>query len=223
MSFLIKRNLFKHLTSCCLQLIKQLNYKPIETTNKIVIGSRLTQVLENNRQKFILNKQIKSRTRPAIAANSRLLISASIKSKNHYAGQVYSNFSDQHNLVSNNWHNRISNGKYFTIIPNGAHPSLLKQGDVQFSDLKLNDDLIKSLEVNFNIKKPTDIQCLAIDEFKKRQCHLIINAETGGGKTLGKYIELLKFCFLSPCYCLLSSKIIFSNRACFFIMIWEDF
>jgi len=137
---------------------KQLNFKPIETENKIQIGSRLSQVLEKHRQTSILNEAIKSRPNKT---NSRLLISASLKSKNHYAGQTYSNFSDQHNLVSNNWHNRISNGKHFTIIPNGA------------------------LNSNFKIKKPTNIQCLAIDEFKKRQSHLIINAETGGGKTLG--------------------------------------
>jgi len=47
------------------------------------------------------------------------------------------------------------------------------------------NELIQSLNSNFKIKKPTNIQCLAIDEFKKRQSHLIINAETGGGKTLG--------------------------------------
>jgi hypothetical protein len=183
MNFLYKRvNLFRHLTSFCLNSTKQLNFKPIETENKIQIGSRLSQVLEKHRQTSILNEAIKSRPNKT---NSRLLISASLKSKNHYAGQTYSNFSDQHNLVSNNWHNRISNGKHFTIIPNGAHPSLISKSHMEFSDLNLCDELIQSLNSNFKIKKPTNIQCLAIDEFKKRQSHLIINAETGGGKTLG--------------------------------------
>ena len=185
-----KRNLFKNLTSIYLNSNKNLNFKPIETENKINIGSRLTQVIEKHRQKSILHEAVKSRLRPD-TSRGRLLISASIQSKNHYSGQVYSNFSDQHNLVSNNWDNRVSNGKYFTIISSGAHPSLASKSHAEFSDLNLNETLIESLSANLSIKKPTNIQCLAIDEFKKRQSHLIINAETGGGKTLGKYFLLL--------------------------------
>ena len=36
--------------------VKFLNYKPIETDNKIVNGHKLTQVIEKNRQKLVISK-----------------------------------------------------------------------------------------------------------------------------------------------------------------------
>ena len=47
---------------------------------------------------------------------------------------------------------------------------------------------LKSLKINYQILRgelSVEERQIAIDEFKKRQSHLIINAETGGGKTLG--------------------------------------
>ena len=169
--------------------IQHLNYKPIETDNKIQIGHKLTQVIEKNRHKSILNFSKKAQFKPDPIVN-RLLITCSTKSKNHYAGQLYNNFSDHHNLASASWHNRISSGKYFTINPNGAHPSLLSSKKNDLLEFNLNESLIKQLETNLNITKPCNIQCSTLNEFKNRQSHLLINAETGGGKTLGKLKQI---------------------------------
>jgi ATP-dependent RNA helicase DDX28 len=178
------------------QSVKFLNYRPIETDNKIVNGHKLTQVIEKNRQKSLHNEFEKYKFKPT-NTQSRLLISCSTIGKNHYAGQNYKNYTDQHCLASSNWSNRISNGKYFTLNPNGTHPSLTlnKQNDyIDFKDLNLNEAIINSLKSNFDIKKPTNIQCLTLNEFKKRQSHLLINAETGGGKTLAYLLPIIETC-----------------------------
>lgn len=191
----LKANFLKF-NPICFQSVKFLNYKPIETDNKIVNGHKLTQVIEKNRQKSLHNEFEKYKFKPT-NTSSRLLIACSTIGKNHYAGQIYKNYTDQHCLASSNWSNRISNGKYFTLNPYGTHPSLTlnKQNDyIDFKDLNLNEVIINSLKSNLDIKKPTNIQCLTLNEFKKRQSHLLINAETGGGKTLAYLLPIIETC-----------------------------
>ena len=53
----LKANFLKF-NPICFQSVKFLNYKPIETDNKIVNGHKLTQVIEKNRQKTFNKKNI---------------------------------------------------------------------------------------------------------------------------------------------------------------------
>lgn len=136
-----------------------LNYKPIETSNKITLGHKMTQVIEKKREKYLLKKSTEQKysvnnTRP----NRKLLIAAFRPELNHYTDQAYRDFSDR-NLASYGWKGRQSGGQYFTINSIGTHPSLIDPNRfrteddqiIDFSSLNLNECLVSKLKSAFGI------------------------------------------------------------------------
>lgn len=139
--------------------VRSLNYIPIESSNKIQVGHRMTQVIDKKRQKAIFNELNRKQNIDRRKTGKHLLISSSSPSFNHFDGQLYKNFSST-NLASVSWKSRSSQGKFFTINANGAHPAVLK--DIHdFEGLNLNPSLIELLKKNLDIDK----YCLKIDSF----------------------------------------------------------
>lgn len=102
---------------------KIIAFKPIQTANKIVVGTKMSELIEKSREKFLVKQlQLKdTKSKP-------LLISCPNPEFNHYLNQKYANF-DHKMLYSAGWTKRRSNGKYFTVNP------VAKK-----SEMRLNDD-----------------------------------------------------------------------------------
>jgi len=136
----------------------------------------------------------------AARSNSKLLISCSNPAFNHYTGQAYKNFSER-NFASFGWQNRQSAGQQFTINVLESHSSLVSNSKFQvdsdetidFSAVNINKTLIELLRLNFDIKTPTIIQYLSINETLLRRKHNVILGETGGGKTLCYALPIIEF------------------------------
>jgi hypothetical protein len=182
---------------------RRLNYTPIETDHKIEIGHKMTQVIEKHRLKHLIKQSTSEEYAQRFRTNKRLLIACSTPQFNHYAGQHYKNFSPQQHLASYGWRNRGSAGKYFTVNPINAHPSLIdptrhrnEQDEcIDFSDLHtLNPILAELLKLNMKISRPTYIQYLSIGAILQRRSHNLLVAETGGGKTLAYLLPMLEVC-----------------------------
>ena len=175
---------------------RNLNYTPISTEKKIQIGHKMTQVIDKNRQASLI-KQIEKQKYLPRRSSQHLLLSSCSASFNHYQGQVYRNFTDK-NLASVSWQSRNSCGKFFTINPSGAHPSLLNEKQYPdkptFLNFNLNRQLVDSLNENFNIQTPTQIQYKALNEILERNSHLLVVAETGGGKTFTYLLPMVETC-----------------------------
>ena len=174
-------------------IYRNLKYTPIETPNKITVGSKMMQVIEKKQQKYELDK-IKNRNYEP-KSTSKLLIACSNKQFNHYTGQAYKNFSER-NLASFGWRNRASRDQYFTINSLGSNSSLNILNPIidKMNDLKINPILKDLLKKNFNISFLTNIQFLSINEILNREDHLSMLAETGGGKTLAYAIPTIEMC-----------------------------
>lgn len=175
----------------CLQLVRGLKYEPIQTTNKITVGHKMTQVIEKHRQTYLKNKIENEKYGMNKLTNRRLLIACSNPQFNYYTGQAYKKFTER-NMASYGWRNRRSAGQYFTINSITSHPSLIdvnklrndRDEMIELKDLNLNQTLINLVSKNLGIQQPTLIQYLSINEILKRKSHNLIVAETGGGKTL---------------------------------------
>ena len=172
---------------------RNLKYIPIETKNKIEIGSKMMQEIAKKEQKFELDKLKNRKYEPN--STSRLLIACSNKQFNHFTDQAYKNFNES-NLASFGWRNRASRDQYFTINSLGSHPSLniLNPTVDKINELKINPILVDLLKKRFNISFLTNIQSMSINEILNRKDHLIILAETGGGKTLAYAIPAIEIC-----------------------------
>ena len=162
-----------------------LHYMPIETSNKIEVGHKMTQVIEKHLVKLRTDAQHKFKLRNS--ASKTLLISSSTPSKNHYVGQKYAKFIEMEHMCSYSWANRTSVGKFFTINPTGAHPAKMvgERSHLQFDDTGLSGELVRRLASALNVRKPTNVQCTSIEHILQRTSHLLVNAETGSGKSLG--------------------------------------
>jgi len=121
-----------------------LNYIPIEAQTQISVGHKMTQTIDKNRQKALINEMKRKQFNPKNRNSDHLLISCSTPSFNHYNGQVYKKFTTL-NLASVGWLARQSSGKYFTINALGNHPSLTDES-CSFTLLNLNQSLIDSLK-----------------------------------------------------------------------------
>ena len=179
------------------QSLRFLKYVPINTGNKIQVGTKMTQVIEKKRQTSLL-KEVE-RKKNKINTSSAPIISCSSKTLNHYPGQIYKILSDNC-LASRSWANRRSNGKYFTINSFGNHPSSkdinqnLKDNNQKFNfnDLGLPAALTEVLLKNFDIETPTNIQMKSYAEIISHESHNLIVGETGGGKTLAYLLPLIQ-------------------------------
>lgn len=98
---------------------RELNFRPIQTENKIVTGHKMTRVIDKLRTKHLV-KQVEEEkhigvTHPRFnTKNKKLLIACSSPVFNHYTSQTYKNFSDKQNLASYGWVNRRS--EYHTLL-----------------------------------------------------------------------------------------------------------
>ncbi|RNA13027.1 putative ATP-dependent RNA helicase DDX28 [Brachionus plicatilis] len=171
------------------QFMRFLQYKPIETSNVIRMGHKMTQVIEKKRHKYLEKKVQDEKYSNTFRQSRRLLIASWNPNFNHFTGQAYKNFSER-NFASFGWKNRRSAGQYFTINAISSHPSLIDSSKVrnergemiEFEDTFLSPILIQKLKKIY--QQPTLIQHLGIKQILSRQSHHLIVAETGGGKTL---------------------------------------
>ena len=85
-------------------------------------------------------------------------------------------------MVSRGWDHRRSHGDHFVINSHGPNPSILKDEDCDFSQLKLSEPVIENLSA-MGCVKPTSIQKLATKAVLRGE-NCLIAAETGSGKTL---------------------------------------
>ena len=182
---------------------RNLQYKPIETSNIIRIGHKMTQVIDKKRQKYLEKKIQEEKFSNSFRQSRRLLIACSNPNFNHYTGQAYKNFSER-NFASYGWRNRRSAGQYFTINAISSHPSLIdnqklkneREEMIEFNDTFLNPLLIQILTKKIQFHQPTLIQFLGINKILLRQSHQLIVAETGGGKTLAYSLPIIECCVL---------------------------
>ena len=130
--------------------IRCLNYIPIQAATKITVGHKMTQTIDKNRLKALLDERKKQISKKQTSGND-LLISCSSPSFNHYYGQIYKKFTPL-NLASVGWLARMSSGKYFTINARGRHQSLMDES-CSFQALKINKELIDSLKPNLNVER----------------------------------------------------------------------
>lgn len=86
-------------------------------------------------------------------------------------------------LASKGWQHYKSKGDHFIIHPSrDVIESNLKES-VDFSELELDETLVKNLDEKHNIRKATKLQKEAIDEILQGK-HVLIAAETGCGKVV---------------------------------------
>ena len=191
-NIILKNNPIRN-NKCLASFYRFLKYVPIETTNKIQASSKMMQAIEKKRQKIEIDTLRDRKYVPK--STSQLLISCSNKQFNHYTGQAYKNFSERY-FASYGWRNRASRDQYFTINSLGSHPSLkeLNPSIEKINELNIKPVLVELLKSNFNLKSLTGIQHLSINDILKRENHLIMLAETGGGKTLAYGIPMIEIC-----------------------------
>ena len=200
--FKLNASLMRHVSSAlaCKHILKPigastpfyryLNYTPIETTNKIQVGNKMTQEIEKKRRVYEQNEQMNKKYEPRAA--SQLLIACSNKQFNHYTGQAYRNFSEK-NLASLGWRNRASRDQYFTINSLGSLQTINASID-KIKELHIHPVLVQSLQKNFNIHSLTNIQYQSINQNMSRMSHNLVVAETGGGKTLAYALPVVEMC-----------------------------
>ena len=176
--------------------IRCLNYQPIESKNVIKIGHKMTQELEKKRIKYVKQQaesEASTNYNPILNKKAQLLISCSNPQFNHYTNQSYKDQGHDKYLFSSTWFNRRSAGKYFTINSQGKHPSQPdKNQPIQFDNMNLNQILAELLRVNLRINQPTKIQQLSINEIMDHLNHILIVAETSGGKTLAYLLPIIE-------------------------------
>ena len=138
-----------------------------------------------NIKKEIDKKQLKNKT---------VIISAKNPSLNHRKAQAYGTF-DKLPLISDGWNHRKSYGDHFTINPFLPPSSTSFNKELQhpptFSDYDLDPRLVEAL-TKCGFSKSTNIQHEAIPKIVEfSDCHTLIAAETGNGKTLAFLVPLL--------------------------------
>jgi ATP-dependent RNA helicase DDX28 len=170
--------------------IRFLQYIPIETPNRIEVGHKQTQFIEKKRITFAKDKIYRDQNTPR---KEVLMIKCSKPHMNHFYGQIYKGKLQSH-LASAGWTNRRNNGEWFTLLPQRTHPAMSDEKLVKdLTELNLNENLIKVLQDEFKIRKPSDIQMLAIPELRAYASkHKLIAAETGSGKTLSYVIPIVE-------------------------------
>lgn len=84
-------------------------------------------------------------------------------------------------LASKGWQHHKAKGDYFTIHPSREVIESNLKDSVDFSELELNETLVKNLDEKHGIRKATKLQKDAIAEILQGN-HVLIAAETGCGK-----------------------------------------
>jgi superfamily II DNA/RNA helicase len=94
------------------------------------------------------------------------------------------------NVASNAWQHRLSKGDFFTIDHHFKNPSWTQSTVQTFEQLDCKPELVEILQ-KANIHNPTSTQSRVIPELRTGQ-HMIVAAETGGGKTLAYLVPLIE-------------------------------
>lgn len=97
--------------------------------------------------------------------------------------------TDKH-VASHAWQHRRSKGDYFTIDNHFKNPSWTQSTAETFEQLDCQPEMIEILD-QVKIRHPTATQARVIPELRTGR-HMIIAAETGGGKTLAYLLPLIE-------------------------------
>jgi superfamily II DNA/RNA helicase len=93
-------------------------------------------------------------------------------------------------VASNAWQHRLSKGDFFTIDHHFKNPSWTQSTVQTFEQLDCKPEMIELLE-KANIHNPTSTQSRVIPVLRTGR-HMIVAAETGGGKTLAYLLPLIE-------------------------------
>jgi superfamily II DNA/RNA helicase len=93
-------------------------------------------------------------------------------------------------VASNSWQHRLSKGDFFTIDHHFKNPSWTQSIVQTFEQLNCKPEIIEILQ-KANIHNPTSTQSRVIPELRTGR-HMIVAAETGGGKTLAYLLPLIE-------------------------------
>lgn len=137
------------------------------------------------RQLNLVNRVIKSRSvASASTAAPKIkqipIITCKNTKFNLYAGDKIDSKAPLE-LASKGWQHYKSKGDNFTIHPSREVIESNLKDSVDFSELELNETLVKNLDEKHNIRKATKLQKEAIQEILQGN-HVLIAAETGCGK-----------------------------------------
>ncbi|CAF0948260.1 unnamed protein product [Rotaria sp. Silwood1] len=185
------RRLFSALTKNHNQafLINLASYRinPIETHNQITVPHSMIKNIERQRAKKIYKKEQEEdppgdRSQPPVIACKRTEF-------NHYPGRQYRQMTEKH-VASGAWQHRLSKGDFFTIDQHFKNPSWTQSTVQTFEQLNCKPELIEILK-KANIHNPTSTQSRVIPELRTGH-HMIVAAETGGGKTLAYLVPLIE-------------------------------
>eukprot|EP00092_Neocalanus_flemingeri_P010098 GFUD01010882.1.p1 GENE.GFUD01010882.1~~GFUD01010882.1.p1 ORF type:complete len:566 (-),score=115.39 GFUD01010882.1:314-1975(-) len=170
------------------------NSKP-ETLKPSKLRITIPVPVQNRAMKRHRNpKNIQKDLDKAQLKNKTVIISAKNTNLNHRKSQTYGAF-DKLPLISDGWHHRKSIGDYFTINPFMSPDSTSFNKEFQhpptFSDYGLDPRLVEAL-TKCGFTKTTNIQHEAIPKMIEfSDCHTLIAAETGNGKTLAFLVPIL--------------------------------
>ncbi|UJR23006.1 hypothetical protein I4U23_026032 [Adineta vaga] len=185
----IVENLEEKLRKHALELFLLSSYRvnPIETSNQITVPHSMVKNIERQRAKKIYKKEQEEdppgdRSQSAVVACKR-------SEFNHYPGREYKHMTDKH-VASGAWQHRLSKGDFFTIDHHFKNPSWSQSTVPTFEQLDCKPELIELLR-KVNIRQPTSTQSRVIPELRTGR-HMIVAAETGGGKTLAYLVPLIE-------------------------------
>ena len=93
-------------------------------------------------------------------------------------------------VASGAWQHRLSKGDFFTIDQHFKNPSWTQSTVQTFEQLDCKPELVEILQ-KAKIHNPTSTQSRVIPELRSGR-HMIVAAETGGGKTLAYLVPLIE-------------------------------
>ncbi|CAF0870213.1 unnamed protein product [Rotaria sordida] len=170
-------------------LINLASYRinPIETNNQITVPHSMIKNIERQRAKKIYKKE--QEEDPSGDRSQSPVIACKRSGFNHYPGRQYRHMTEK-NVASGAWQHRLSKGDFFTIDHHFKNPSWTQSTVQTFEQLDCKPELIEMLK-KANIQNPTSTQSRVIPELRKGR-HMIVAAETGGGKTLAYLVPLIE-------------------------------
>ncbi|CAF1164398.1 unnamed protein product [Adineta ricciae] len=185
------RRLVTTLSLNCTQsvLIRSASYRinPIETPNQITVPHSMVKNIERQRAKKIYKKE--QEEDPPGDRSQSPVVACKRSEFNHYPGRGYKHMTEKH-VASNAWHHRLSKGDFFTIDHHFKNPSWSQATVSTFEQLECKPELVELLQ-KANIHNPTATQSRVIPELRTGR-HMIVAAETGGGKTLAYLVPLIE-------------------------------
>lgn len=94
-------------------------------------------------------------------------------------------------LASSGWKHYKSKGDHFTIHPIATQQMDTEAAEETFTDMQLNQQIVKNLKLRLDATSPSSIQRSAFPHILRKD-HTLIAAETGCGKTLAYLIPIVQ-------------------------------